>query len=162
MTREALAGTIAVGGLLLAFNTYTRFYQTINGYVESISFSEEAARYAARWFELFDLKPKIISKENATRVNFDMPPLVEFRNVSFRYPSEETDLPYVLKDLSFTIKPGEKIAIVGINGAGQSNSSYFGHRRENRLNDTPSTTRPNHQGGCSTVECLGRDIEAAG
>jgi ABC-type multidrug transport system fused ATPase/permease subunit len=120
MTRQALAGTIAVGGLLLAFNTYTRFYQTINGYVESISFSEEAARYAARWFELFDLKPKIVSEENAERVNFEAPPLVEFRNVSFRYPSEEKDLPYVLADLSFTMNPGEKIAIVGVNGAGKT------------------------------------------
>ncbi|HEY0653941.1 MAG TPA: ABC transporter ATP-binding protein [Chryseosolibacter sp.] len=120
MTREALAGSIAVGGLLLAFNTYTRFYQTINGYVESISFSEEAARYAARWFELFDLKPKIVSKPDAERIHFSKPPLVEFRNVSFRYPSEEKDLPYVLKNLSFTINPGEKVAIVGINGAGKT------------------------------------------
>jgi ATP-binding cassette subfamily B protein len=44
MTREALTGTLAVGALLLAFNTYTRFYQTVNGYVESISFTEEAGR----------------------------------------------------------------------------------------------------------------------
>lgn len=119
MTREALAGTIAVGGLLLAFNTYTRFYQTVNGYIESISFTEEAARYAARWFELFDLKPKIASDEKAQRVTFDIPPLIEFRNVSFRYPGNETN-PYVLENLSFTIKPGEKIAIVGVNGSGKT------------------------------------------
>lgn len=120
MTKEALAGSIAVGGLLLAFNTYSRFYQTINGYVESISFTEEAARYAGRWFELFDLKPKIRSKENADRLTFKEPPLIEFRNVSFRYPGEETENPVVLENLSFTIKPGEKIAIVGVNGAGKT------------------------------------------
>jgi ABC-type multidrug transport system fused ATPase/permease subunit len=120
MTKEALAGTIAVGGLLLAFNTYTRFYQTINGYVESISFTEEAARYAARWFELFDLKPKIDSKPNATRINFNEAPLIEFRNVSFRYPSESSDNPMVLQDLSFRIRPGEKVAIVGMNGSGKT------------------------------------------
>jgi ABC-type multidrug transport system fused ATPase/permease subunit len=120
MTTQALAGTIAVGGLLLAFNTYTRFYQTINGYVESISFTEEAARYAARWFELFDLKPKISSKEDAQRISFKEAPLVEFRDVSFRYPSEETENPFVLQHLSFTMKPGEKVAIVGVNGAGKT------------------------------------------
>lgn len=120
MTKEALAGTIAVGGLLLAFNTYTRFYQTINGYVETISFTEEAARYALRWFELFELKPKIISKENASRLKLDEPPHIEFRNVSFRYPSEQGENPWVLKDLNFTIEPGEKIAIVGVNGAGKT------------------------------------------
>jgi ABC-type multidrug transport system fused ATPase/permease subunit len=120
MTKEALAGTIAVGGLLLAFNTYTRFYQTVNGYVESISFSEEAARYAARWFELFELKPVIASKENAVRLNFEEPPLVEFRDVSFRYPGESTENPMVLHHVSFTIRPGEKIAIVGVNGSGKT------------------------------------------
>jgi ABC-type multidrug transport system fused ATPase/permease subunit len=120
MTREALTGSIAVGGLLLAFSTYTRFYQTVNGYIESISFTEEAARYAARWFELFDLKPKIDSKDNAQRITFDKPPLVEFKNVSFRYPGNDALNPYVLENLSFTISPGEKIAIVGVNGAGKT------------------------------------------
>jgi ABC-type multidrug transport system fused ATPase/permease subunit len=120
MTREALVGTIAVGGLLLAFNTYTRFYQTVNGYIESISFTEEASRYAERWFELFELKPKIASKENAQRATFSIPPLVEFRNVSFRYPTDSNDSPMVLTNINFTIKPGEKIAIVGVNGSGKT------------------------------------------
>jgi ABC-type multidrug transport system fused ATPase/permease subunit len=120
MTKAALAGSIAVGGLLLAFNTYTRFYQTVNGYVESISWTEEAARYAARWFELFDLQPKIASKHNAERVTFNEPPLIEFKDVSFRYPGDEGDNPFVLKDLNFSIKPGEKIAIVGVNGSGKT------------------------------------------
>jgi ABC-type multidrug transport system fused ATPase/permease subunit len=120
MTREALIGTMAVGGLLLAFNTYTRFYQTVNGYIESISFTEEAARYAARWFELFDLKPKIASKESAQRATFTTPPLVEFRNVSFRYPTDNNDSPMVLSNINFSMKPGEKIAIVGVNGSGKT------------------------------------------
>jgi ATP-binding cassette subfamily B protein len=120
MTKQALAGTMAVGGLLLAFNTYTRFYQTVNGYVENISWTEEAARYAARWFELFDMKPQIQSKKDAIRFSFTEPPLIEFKNVSFRYPSDTGDNPVVLKDLSFTIKPGEKIAIVGVNGSGKT------------------------------------------
>lgn len=43
-------------------------------------------------------------------------PEIEFRNVSFRYEEGEN----VLKNLSFTIKPGEKIALVGHNGAGKT------------------------------------------
>jgi ATP-binding cassette subfamily B protein len=120
MTREALAGSIAVGGLLLAFNTYTRFYQTINGYVESISFTEEAARYASRWFELFELKAKIASRKNAVAFDYTKPPHVEFKDVSFRYPNEAGENPMVIKNLSFTIRPGEKIAIVGVNGSGKT------------------------------------------
>lgn len=120
MTMEALAGTIAVGGLLLAFNSYTRFYQTVNGYIESISFTEEAGRYAARWFDLFELKPKLDSKKDAVRISFDEPPLVEFKNVSFRYPGETTENPLVLQNISFTIRPGEKVAIIGVNGSGKT------------------------------------------
>lgn len=120
MTREALAGSIAVGALLLAFNTYTRFYQTVNGYIESISFTEEAARYASRWFDLFELKPKVVSKEAAVRVEFDQPPVIEFKNVSFRYPVETGESPLVLRNLSFTIQPGEKVAIIGVNGSGKT------------------------------------------
>jgi ABC-type multidrug transport system fused ATPase/permease subunit len=120
VTYEALAGTIAVGGLLLAFNTYTRFYQTINGYVESISYSEEAARYASRWFDLFDLKPRIKSREGALSLNLTTAPKIEFKNVSFRYPVEDGESPYVLRNLSFTVNPGEKLAIVGVNGAGKT------------------------------------------
>lgn len=120
MTRESLMGTMAVGSLLLAFNTYTRFYQTVNGYVESISWTEEAARYAARWFDLFDMKPNIKSKENAVKFLKDQPPHIEFKNVSFRYPTEDKENPFVLSNLSFVIKPGEKIAIVGVNGAGKT------------------------------------------
>lgn len=120
MTVYALEGTIAVGGLLLAFNTYTRFYQTINGYVESVSFTEEAARYATRWFELFDMQPKIRSGDNAVRMAFKEAPVIEFRNVSFQYPAEEGTGAMVLKNLSFTIHPGEKLAIVGVNGAGKT------------------------------------------
>lgn len=108
MTREALAGTIALGKLLLAFNTYTRFHTTVNGYLESISFTEEAARYALRWFDLFELKPKIQSKPDAQHIDSTEPPHMEFKNVSFRYPSESGENEYVLKDLSFSIRPGGK------------------------------------------------------
>ena len=120
MTREALTGTLAVGALLLAFNTYTRFYQTVNGYVESISFTEEAGRYAARWFDLFEVRARIMSKEKATPFKYEQPPRIEFRNVSFRYPTESGEGPYVLENLNFTIEPGEKVAIVGVNGAGKT------------------------------------------
>jgi ATP-binding cassette subfamily B protein len=73
-----------------------------------------------RWFDLFELKPKIESKPDAAPVDPLTPPHIEFRSVSFRYPSEEGESAYVLKDLSFSINPGEKIAIVGVNGAGKT------------------------------------------
>ena len=44
-------------------------------------------------------------------------PEIEFRHVSFRYEDCEED---ILKDISFTVKPGERIALVGHNGAGKT------------------------------------------
>lgn len=46
-----------------------------------------------------------------------MHPRIEFKNVSFRYPSSETD---VLKNCSFVIESGETLGLVGLNGAGKS------------------------------------------
>ena len=53
------------------------------------------------------------NSENLQAEKFD----IEFRNVTFKYPNTDNT---VLKDLSFTIKDGEKIALVGVNGAGKS------------------------------------------
>jgi len=120
MTEQTLSGALAIGDLLLAFTTYSRFYQTVNSYLESISMTEEAARYATKWFELFDLKPLIQSDPNAEALSTTEPPKIEFRNVYFKYPSENPERPFVLKNISFVIRPGEKFAIVGVNGAGKT------------------------------------------
>jgi ATP-binding cassette, subfamily B, bacterial len=47
----------------------------------------------------------------------ETPVCIEFRNVSFKYPSTDR---YVLKNVSFSIKPFEKVALVGLNGSGKS------------------------------------------
>jgi ATP-binding cassette subfamily B protein len=50
-------------------------------------------------------------------ISLDEIETIEFRNVSFKYPSSE---PMVLKDVSFRINKGERISIVGLNNAGKS------------------------------------------
>lgn len=54
--------------------------------------------------------------QNAGGYNVPMQGLIEFRNVSFAYPGGET----VLKDASFTVMPGQTVAIVGQTGAGKT------------------------------------------
>lgn len=66
---------------------------------------------------------KLLETENKLPVNLNPTPIpsrfptIEFKNVSFCYPETEK---LVLKNLSLTISPGEKIAIIGVNGAGKS------------------------------------------
>lgn len=72
---------------------------------------------AERVFEIMDTKPLVKDEVGAT----DMPKLkgrVEFEKVSFGYPDEPEKM--ILKDVSFDIKPGETIALVGPTGAGKT------------------------------------------
>ncbi len=57
------------------------------------------------------------SKQNSSCAIDSMPPAIEFKNVSYRYPGCDQ---YALKNVSLTINSGEKLALVGENGTGKS------------------------------------------
>lgn len=66
--------------------------------------------------EFFSLKP-IIKTDYPVTPRFDMVPKIRFDQVSFKYPGTDQ---IVLKDISFTVEPGSKVAIVGKSGNGKS------------------------------------------
>ena len=66
---------------------------------------------------MMDTKTNFKITKNPYRIHRNIVPSIEFNNVSFKYPDTDN---YILKNFSLTIKPGEKIAIVGINGAGKT------------------------------------------
>ena len=72
---------------------------------------------AERVFEIMDTKPLVKDEEGATPIS-SIKGQVEFENVSFGYPDEPEKM--ILKDVSFTINPGETIALVGPTGAGKT------------------------------------------
>jgi len=102
-------------GILVAFVNYILYIygplQTFERFFRDIP---EALVSAERILELLEDKPKILNKENAKKPN--MLDEIKFVNVTFGY---EPGFP-VLKNISFTIKPKEKVAIVGKNGAGKT------------------------------------------
>lgn len=67
--------------------------------------------------DFFGLKPLLTTKD-PVKPSFGGPPTIRFDRVSFAYPSNPLSL--VLKDISFEINPGQKIAIVGKSGNGKS------------------------------------------
>lgn len=103
-------------GILIAFiNLITKFYQPIMDISEQFTILQSAMAGGERIFQLLDKKERI-PDTGKTPIPEGLKGEIEFLNVSFRYVPEEP----VLKNLSFTVKPGETIALVGYTGAGKT------------------------------------------
>ncbi len=111
------AGLMQVGDMI-AFIQYTM--QIIMSFLMLTMISiiyPRAAVAAGRIDEILVTNTSISDPETEESMNSSLSGLLEFRNVSFRYPNAEED---VLSDISFTAKPGETTAIIGSTGSGKS------------------------------------------
>jgi ATP-binding cassette subfamily B protein len=72
---------------------------------------------ANRIMEVLDIEPSIKDKDNVKEFDKNKKGLVEFKNVSFRYPDADYD---VITDISFVAKPGQTTAFIGSTGSGKS------------------------------------------
>ena len=72
---------------------------------------------ANRILEVLETEPSIKDKEQTKKLNPEKKGLVEFKNVSFRYPDADTE---ILEDINFTAEPGKTTAIIGSTGSGKS------------------------------------------
>lgn len=107
-------------GLLMAFGTYINMFwnplMNLSNFYNQVVTNLSAAE---RIFDIMDTKPDIASEQDAVV----LPPVkgeVEFKNVSFIYDKGTSSETRVLENVSFAIKPGETIALVGPTGAGKT------------------------------------------
>ena len=111
------AGTMQVGDMM-AFIQYTM--QIIMSFLVIAMMSvmiPRASVSAGRICEVIETEPTIEDPKNAKEFSGNKKGVVEFKNVSFKYPDAEEE---ILSDISFTAKPGETTAFIGSTGSGKS------------------------------------------
>ncbi len=118
-----LEGTVTFG-IVVAFIQYAdRFYQPVRDLSEKYNVFQAAMVSSERIFETFDTVPAVADPPGEQAGPAPAPARlrgeVEFDHVWFAYKNEE----WVLRDVSFKIAPGEKVAIVGATGAGKTTIS---------------------------------------
>jgi ATP-binding cassette subfamily B protein len=111
----AMAGVITYG-TLLAFTQYiSKFFDPIQDLAEKFDTLQAAFTSGERIFELLDMKPHVRDQEGAIELS-GFQGHIEFRNVWFAYIGED----WILKDVSFVVKPKETVAFVGATGSGKT------------------------------------------
>jgi ATP-binding cassette subfamily B multidrug efflux pump len=118
---RVLSNSITLG-VLIAFTMFAqRFFRPIQDLSEKFNILQSAMAASERIFKLLDEPFSIESSPNA--IMLDSPRgEIEFRNVWFSYRNVEApnDEDWVLRDVSFRIRPGQSFAIVGHTGAGKT------------------------------------------
>jgi ATP-binding cassette, subfamily B, multidrug efflux pump len=113
--RQILAGALAFGTLVAFIEYIQKFFIPIRDFSTKYAVMQSAMTAAERVFQLLDTPADIASPPNAL-VPRDCRGRIEFDHVWFAYQGDE----FVLRDVSFVVAPGEKIAVVGPTGSGKT------------------------------------------
>jgi len=114
---RAVKGEITPGTLVFLSASFARGRDTIQGILLSASNVYEQALYLRDLFLFLEMRPTIASSPDAKRVPRPIKDGFVFEDVSFKYPGNDR---WAVRNVSFSLKPGERVALVGENGAGKT------------------------------------------
>ncbi len=110
----ALKGLITIGTLFLFISYITRFFGPLRGLSDQINLIERSFAAAERIFSIISMPSEYNIRENTTFSTIKQE--IRFENVLFSYEKED----WVLRNLCFEIRKGEKVALVGETGGGKT------------------------------------------
>ena len=114
---RAVAGTISLGTLTFLAAAFSRSRDLIQRLLLSASDIYEQSLYLKDLFVFFEMQPSIRSRPGAPRVPSPMRTGFVFEDVGFQYPGSDR---WAIRHVNLSIVPGERIALVGENGAGKT------------------------------------------
>jgi ATP-binding cassette, subfamily B, bacterial len=110
-------GRYTIGALTFLAGSFRQSRDLIQRILLSFSSIYEQSLYLGDLFTFFDVQPRVVSKPEARAVPDPITRGFEFQNVGFHYPGSDR---WAVRHLTFTLPPGERIALVGENGAGKT------------------------------------------
>ncbi len=114
---HAVRGEITIGMLTFLAASFARGRDVIQSILMSASNVYEQALYLRDLFVFLEMRPTIESPPNARRVPNKIASGFVFENVGFRYPGSER---WAVRNVDMVLEPGERVALVGENGAGKT------------------------------------------
>jgi ATP-binding cassette, subfamily B, bacterial len=114
---RTVAGILTIGSLTFLAGAILQASSNIQQIFSSISGIADQALFLTDLIAFFEMQPTIRSKRNALPAPRPIEGGFEFRNVSFSYPGSSR---LVLNRLNFSLRPGERVALIGENGEGKT------------------------------------------
>jgi ATP-binding cassette subfamily B protein len=114
---ETVTGKSSVGSLTFLAGSFRQLSSLMETMLSRFTFVSQGAIYLNDFIDFFEIKPNITQNQNALTFPNPIKTGFVFENVGFQYRNTDR---WANRNLSFTLKPGEKLALVGENGAGKT------------------------------------------
>lgn len=153
----ALKGMITIGSIFLFVNYITRLFGPLRGLSDQVNVIERAFASAERVFQILSKNRE--EKKEETKIVETFKREIEFKNLSFFYE----DGKWVLQNLNFKIKKGERIALVGETGGGKTSVvslllKFYTPQKGNILIDNLKITDINRNSLRSKIGFVPQDV----